>query len=136
MQAPEVSGEPVGEVRVVDDMHQRKALMAAKADAFLCLPGGYGTLEVKLFTDFRLSTNRKVVSYSSRCRLCIYFLPSSSIASIWVPMIEVYRLAVPCSLDVRHTIVFLYFNVTGIALPTQRTVFPAIDRNRRKVLRC
>ncbi len=33
------------EVHVVDTMHERKALMAEKADAFLCLPGGLGTLE-------------------------------------------------------------------------------------------
>lgn len=33
------------EVHVVETMHERKALMAEKADAFLCLPGGLGTLE-------------------------------------------------------------------------------------------
>jgi uncharacterized protein (TIGR00730 family) len=33
------------ELRVVDTMHERKALMAELADAFLCLPGGLGTLE-------------------------------------------------------------------------------------------
>jgi uncharacterized protein (TIGR00730 family) len=30
---------------VVDTMHERKALMAEHADAFLCLPGGLGTLD-------------------------------------------------------------------------------------------
>ena len=33
------------EVHVVETMHERKALMAELADAFLCLPGGLGTLE-------------------------------------------------------------------------------------------
>jgi uncharacterized protein (TIGR00730 family) len=33
------------ELRVVETMHERKALMAEYADAFLCLPGGLGTLE-------------------------------------------------------------------------------------------
>ena len=33
------------ELHVVDTMHERKALMAGLADAFLCLPGGLGTLE-------------------------------------------------------------------------------------------
>lgn len=33
------------ELRVVETMHERKALMAEYADAFLCLPGGIGTLE-------------------------------------------------------------------------------------------
>lgn len=35
----------ISELVVVDDMHQRKAGMAQRADAFLCLPGGLGTLE-------------------------------------------------------------------------------------------
>lgn len=33
------------ELHVVDNMHQRKRLMAERADAFLALPGGIGTLE-------------------------------------------------------------------------------------------
>lgn len=41
----EISGQTVGELRVVADMHQRKAEMARHADAFIALPGGYGTLE-------------------------------------------------------------------------------------------
>ncbi|XP_076883410.1 cytokinin riboside 5'-monophosphate phosphoribohydrolase LOG7-like [Bidens hawaiensis] len=41
----EITGETVGEVRAVADMHERKAEMACQADAFIALPGGYGTLE-------------------------------------------------------------------------------------------
>ncbi|CAL9038358.1 unnamed protein product [Musa banksii] len=41
----EITGETVGEVRAVSGMHQRKAEMASQADAFIALPGGYGTLE-------------------------------------------------------------------------------------------
>lgn len=33
------------ELHVVGTMHERKAMMAEFADAFLCLPGGLGTLE-------------------------------------------------------------------------------------------
>ncbi len=33
------------ELIVVDTMHQRKAIMAEKADAFMALPGGIGTME-------------------------------------------------------------------------------------------
>ncbi|THU43899.1 hypothetical protein C4D60_Mb02t01720 [Musa balbisiana] len=40
-----ITGETVGEVRPVSGMHQRKAEMARQADAFIALPGGYGTLE-------------------------------------------------------------------------------------------
>ncbi|XP_073111375.1 cytokinin riboside 5'-monophosphate phosphoribohydrolase LOG1 isoform X1 [Elaeis guineensis] len=42
---PEITGETVGEVKAVADMHQRKAEMARQSDAFIALPGGYGTLE-------------------------------------------------------------------------------------------
>ncbi|KAL0379876.1 UNVERIFIED_CONTAM: putative cytokinin riboside 5'-monophosphate phosphoribohydrolase LOGL10 [Sesamum angustifolium] len=40
-----ICGESVGELRIVEDMHQRKAEMAKNADAFIALPGGYGTME-------------------------------------------------------------------------------------------
>ena len=33
------------ELHVVDNMHERKHMMAERADAFLALPGGIGTLE-------------------------------------------------------------------------------------------
>lgn len=41
----EVSHNGISELHVVDTMHTRKALMGEKADAFLILPGGYGTFE-------------------------------------------------------------------------------------------
>jgi len=37
--------EPGIQMHVVETMHQRKAMMAERADAFLTLPGGLGTLE-------------------------------------------------------------------------------------------
>jgi uncharacterized protein (TIGR00730 family) len=40
-----VGREPGVETVVVDTMHERKALMAERAQAFLALPGGLGTLE-------------------------------------------------------------------------------------------
>uniref|UniRef100_A0A7C9CNE8 Cytokinin riboside 5'-monophosphate phosphoribohydrolase n=1 Tax=Opuntia streptacantha TaxID=393608 RepID=A0A7C9CNE8_OPUST len=41
----ELTGETVGEVKAVANMHQRKAEMARLSDCFIALPGGYGTLE-------------------------------------------------------------------------------------------
>jgi len=35
----QITGDPIGEVRAVSDMHQRKAEMARQADAFIALPG-------------------------------------------------------------------------------------------------
>ena len=40
----ELAHRGLHELIVVDDMHQRKAAMAARAHAFVALPGGYGTL--------------------------------------------------------------------------------------------
>ena len=41
----EVGHRGLSELQVVDTMHERKAKMAALADAFVALPGGLGTLE-------------------------------------------------------------------------------------------
>ena len=43
--AKEVAHHGVTELRVVDTMHQRKALMNELSDAFIALPGGFGTLD-------------------------------------------------------------------------------------------
>jgi uncharacterized protein (TIGR00730 family) len=42
---PEVAHQDLTELLVVDTMHVRKRLMAERSDAFIVLPGGYGTLE-------------------------------------------------------------------------------------------
>ena len=41
----EVAHTGLTELREVESMHERKALMAQLADAFIALPGGYGTLD-------------------------------------------------------------------------------------------
>src|SRR5438067_3706394 len=41
----EVGHRALTELHVVETMHERKALMASLADAFVALPGGLGTLE-------------------------------------------------------------------------------------------
>lgn len=41
----EVAHRKLRDLRVVGSMHERKALMAELADAFIALPGGLGTLE-------------------------------------------------------------------------------------------
>ena len=41
----EVAHQGITELITVDDMHQRKSTMADLADAFVALPGGFGTLE-------------------------------------------------------------------------------------------
>ena len=41
----EVGHRGVSELKIVESMHERKAEMAALADAFVALPGGFGTLD-------------------------------------------------------------------------------------------
>jgi uncharacterized protein (TIGR00730 family) len=41
----EVAHEALSELRTVDSMHERKAMMSDLADAFIALPGGLGTLD-------------------------------------------------------------------------------------------
>jgi uncharacterized protein (TIGR00730 family) len=41
----EVANRALSDLRVVESMHDRKALMAELADGFVALPGGIGTLE-------------------------------------------------------------------------------------------
>lgn len=41
----ELTHQELDELYVVDTMHERKAMMAEKSDAFAALPGGFGTLE-------------------------------------------------------------------------------------------
>jgi uncharacterized protein (TIGR00730 family) len=41
----EVGHTELSELLVVDTMHERKALMAERSDAFVAMPGGAGTLE-------------------------------------------------------------------------------------------
>ncbi|CAL9104311.1 unnamed protein product [Musa textilis] len=59
----EITGETIGEVRPVASMHQRKAEMARYSDAFIALPGGYGTLEelLEVITWAQLGIHSKPV---------------------------------------------------------------------------
>jgi uncharacterized protein (TIGR00730 family) len=58
---PEVVHLGLSELIVVDSMHQRKRLMADRADCFLVLPGGYGTLDetFEMVTWLQLGLQRK-----------------------------------------------------------------------------
>jgi uncharacterized protein (TIGR00730 family) len=57
----EIAHNGLSDLRVVDSMHARKALMADLADAFVALPGGLGTLEelLEIYTWAQLGLHRK-----------------------------------------------------------------------------
>lgn len=59
--AREVAHRGLTELRVVDTMHQRKALMNELSDAFIAMPGGFGTLEefFEIVTWSQLGLHRK-----------------------------------------------------------------------------
>lgn len=57
----ELAHDGLTELRIVHSMHERKALMAELARAFIALPGGYGTLEefCEILTWSQLGLHRK-----------------------------------------------------------------------------
>jgi hypothetical protein len=59
--AKELAHNGLSDLRVVGSMHERKALMAELADAFVALPGGYGTFEefCEVVTWAQLGFHRK-----------------------------------------------------------------------------
>ncbi len=57
----EVAHTGLTDLRIVTSMHQRKALMADLSDAFIALPGGWGTLDemFEILTWAQLGLHRK-----------------------------------------------------------------------------
>ena len=57
----ELAHRGVADLRVVGSMHERKALMAELSDAFIAMPGGYGTSEefCEVLTWTQLGLHRK-----------------------------------------------------------------------------
>jgi len=59
--AKEIAHRGLTDLRIVASMHERKALMADLSDAFIALPGGWGTLEefFEVLTWGQLGLHRK-----------------------------------------------------------------------------
>jgi len=57
----EIGHQGLTELHVVRTMHERKALAASRADAFIALPGGYGTLDefIEIVTWAKLRIHAK-----------------------------------------------------------------------------
>ena len=64
----EVAHHGLTALHVVDSMHERKAMLAELADAFVALPGGLGTLEefFETWTWAQLGVHRKPVGAAGR----------------------------------------------------------------------
>jgi uncharacterized protein (TIGR00730 family) len=63
--AREVGHRGLTDLRIVDTMHERKAMMADLADGFVALPGGLGTLEeiFEIWTWAQLGLHRKPLGF-------------------------------------------------------------------------
>ena len=61
LNAREIAHHRLTELHVVDSMHERKAMMASMADAFIAMPGGFGTYEefFEAVTWTQLGVHRK-----------------------------------------------------------------------------
>ena len=78
-----------GEIIITDDMHTRKKTMYDRSDAFLCLPGGIGTLEEvsETITWFQLNISRKPIfflninGYWDKFRVLVEDIVSAEFAS-------------------------------------------------------
>jgi len=61
----EVAHQGLSELHVVQTMHERKALMAARSDAFVAMPGGFGTFDevCEIITWNQLGIIKKPVAF-------------------------------------------------------------------------
>jgi hypothetical protein len=65
----ELAHQGLTELHVVNTMHERKAMMAVFADAFLILPGGFGTMDefFEILTWAQLGFHRKPIAILNVC---------------------------------------------------------------------
>ena len=77
--AREHAAEGSYELIVVRDMHERKRIMVERADAFVALPGGIGTLEelVEQLTWFQLDRHKKPILLAN-------------IKGFWNPLLDLF----------------------------------------------
>ena len=70
-----VSAEGISELIVTPDMKERKSMMREKADAFIALPGGWGTLEevTEVITLKQLGIHNKPVIFLNTNDFYEYF---------------------------------------------------------------
>lgn len=99
IRAHEVQHKGLTELIVVNDMHTRKNMMVEKADAFLVLPGGFGTLDeaFEVLTWKQLALHNKPI---------VIF----NVEGFWTPLLNL----------IEHMI------VKGFAPASNRNIFKAV----------
>ncbi|MCF7791293.1 MAG: TIGR00730 family Rossman fold protein [Victivallales bacterium] len=65
----EVAHKNLTELKIVEDMHQRKYLMHEMSDAFIAMPGGFGTLDeiFEAITWGQLEIHKKPCAFYNIC---------------------------------------------------------------------
>lgn len=79
----EIMHEGLSEQHVVDTMHERKQMMIEKSDAFIAMPGGFGTLEEFL----------EVLTWK-QLKLHDYPIVLANINGYWDPLIDMLNKAI------------------------------------------
>jgi uncharacterized protein (TIGR00730 family) len=81
--ARELAHKALTDLRIVHSMHERKAMMAELSDAFIAMPGGFGTFEefCEVVTWTQLGLHRK------RCGLL-------NVSGFYDPLLELFDRAV------------------------------------------
>ena len=101
------------------NMHERKAAMAQRADGFLALPGGFGTLDelCEVLTWTQLGIHRKPVALINTLGYWDHFMAQVAIAAAEGFMKPVHRDLVRCAADPNAAIDLL---MAPIALPVPK----------------
>ena len=100
----------VDDLIVTQDMHERKMLMFDRADAFVALPGGVGTLEelVEMMTWAQLGQHRKPIVIAN-------------IAEFWEPLLTLFdhmreEKFIRAELEVRYKVAYHVSNIVPLIL--------------------
>jgi uncharacterized protein (TIGR00730 family) len=112
----EVAHQTLTELIVVETMHQRKQMMADRADAFVILPGGMGTLDeaFEILTWKQLGLHNKPVIVAN-------------IDGYWEPLLALVRHGVAAGfVRPRHAELFTEVMAIDVLLPLL-TAMPGID---------
>ena len=94
----EIAHRDLSELYIVSSMHERKSLMAALSDAFIALPGGFGTMDefFEIVTWWQLDIHRKPCAllnvagfFDPLLALCDHFVTEGFVRAEQRQMIQV-----------------------------------------------
>ncbi len=114
----EVMLDDVDELIVTADMHERKRLMFERADAFVALPGGIGTLEetVEMMTWAQLGQHKKPVLLAD-------------IDGFWTPLLELLgHMSEEGFIRPGHEVPFLVASSADAVVPTLQAEAARLDQ--------